>query len=134
MKILSCILIALACGCSSVQKPDAATYGAVVQEATFLTTTELLKSHPEYKPAMALALQSLQQLDSKDTITIDDVWKIVNQLPIKEVKSEQAILAFSGARIVLVLLTNGQQPAIKTNEDFHLIVKGMIAGLNQTLA
>lgn len=106
---------------------------ASVKLAAFVGTAEALRQQPEWRPAFLTASDALLLLSQKDAIGLSDIYGILAQLPIKELKSDRAILYINAASIVLEEYDTGTidisrvdklRPVIKAiNEGLELGLK-----------
>ncbi len=91
-------------GCKTVggtQVADIERIANVTKEATTIGTQEVLKRRPEWAVDFRLAHEQLAALEKADTISVADILKIIDWLPIKELKSDNARLAVTGARLLI---------------------------------
>lgn len=133
-KLISTIVLAsLFMGCSTFTTSDITRIATVSQQAASIGTREVLISHPDWKPSFALAATQLQALSISPTIGIEDVLKIVQQLPVKELKSQEARLSFEGATLLISAINVPQVPADRLAQLQPIakaIADGILQGMN----
>ncbi len=91
-------------GCKTVngtQVADIDRIARVTKEAATIGTQEVLKRRPEWMVDFRLAHDQLAALEKADSISVADILKIIDWLPIKELKSDNARLAVTGARLLI---------------------------------
>lgn len=131
--LLSGALILLS-ACTTQQTKDyLATIQPAIQEAAHLTVTIVLTKQPDSRPKVELALKDLKYLSSQDKISVDQIWFIINQLDIKALQSNDAILYYSAGKLALTFLVNQKYTEIQTNEELHKTVTSLIIGITQAL-
>lgn len=108
-KIKSMILVigllaaTLLSGCSGLKQPT--TQQRIVfaaKTAAYVGTAEYLTQKPKDKPAFISASMQLHALATQTNIDLVNILAIVNQLPIKELKSEQARIVVTAGTLLLI--------------------------------
>lgn len=94
------IIITTFTGCATNQA-DGQRVQTAAKLAAYVGTAEYLRGHPETRPAFVLAAQQLAVLESQEHIDLATLMAVVNQLPVKELKSERATLIVTAATILL---------------------------------
>jgi hypothetical protein len=98
--VLGLTLICLA-GCTTTGKPDVERIARVSREAATIGTVAALTAHPEWGPGFDLAVDELTRLEVSPTLSVDDILAVAQRLPVKELKSQNAVLSFQGARLLI---------------------------------
>lgn len=120
-------------GCASLTTTDVTRIATVSQQAASIGTREVLITHPEWKSNFALAATQLQALAVSPTIGIQDILKIVQQLPVKELKSQEARLSFEGATLLISAINVPELPADRLAQLQPIakaIADGILQGMN----
>jgi outer membrane PBP1 activator LpoA protein len=132
--VMISLLTASLTGCALLNNPTSAQrVQSAAKVASYVGTSEYLRTHPETRPAFEMARDSLWQLENSDTIDMALVLAIVNQLPIKELKSERATILITAATI-LISDYAGTIPAEEVNKLQPLVKairEGIELGLGQ---
>ena len=131
------IAASLCAGCVSTPEgktiPDVPRIAAITREAAMIGTQEALFRKPELKDRFVLVANSLLLLEGQDDITVEKLLFIVNQLPVNELKSRDATLAISTARLV-VAAAGWSEVTIVRAEQLRPVVtalrEGLLAGIN----
>ncbi len=127
----------LAPGCSTVDgqsKLDPAKVGLIVEDASFIGTRVALLKNPEWRPEFEKAVTALEILEADPNITLSKVVTIAQTLHVKELKSDTALLAITGAELVLVHLDRGTIDLSKTEVLLPAVIgfrRGIQRGLGQ---
>lgn len=110
-KLLSLIVLTtVLCGCTTTRQevPGAPPKGKTVQDfvpaiktAAMFGTIYSLREHPEWRGHFVNAAGQLAVLETAEKIDFSTIMAIVSQLPIKELKSDDAQLAILGATMLL---------------------------------
>lgn len=98
--ILSTLLLAAACGCATPPHGDR-DIAPIVKTAAYVGTHYALVKHPEWKQDFELAANELRGLENSETIDFVTILAIINRLPIKELKSDNAAIVVTSATILL---------------------------------
>lgn len=69
--------------------------------ASYVATTEYLRANPTKADRFAQVAQSLWVLETSETLDAATLLAVVNQLPIKELKSDRAQMIVTAATLVL---------------------------------
>lgn len=136
MQFLASLLILavllFAPGCAALKNPTTQQRVATAcKVAAYVGGTEYLRTHPESRPAFVIARDELKVLENADTIDFTVLLAIVNQLPVKELKSERATLIISAATILLSDYA-GSLPADQTGQ-LKTVAKSLREGLDLAL-
>lgn len=101
--ILSIACIAtLLVGCSTPSGVnEAKRLETSAKVAAYVGSAEYLKIHPDKKDAFVSASRSLLAVEQSETVDVATLLAIVNKLPLKELKSEHAVIAITAATIML---------------------------------
>ena len=122
-------------GCTTTPEgktvPDIARIAMITQEAATIGTQEALARKPEWKVQFAVVVVELTKLEAEADITVESLLRIISQLPVDQLSSQNARLAFSSARL-LVAATGWSTVAIVRSEQLRPVVtalrNGMVAG------
>jgi len=132
-KLLCALSILSLVGCSTLSSTDVTRIATVSQQAAAIGTREVLASHPDWKPNFALAATQLQALSVSPSIGVQDILKIVQQLPVKELKSQEARLSFEGATLLISAIDVPTVPADRLAQLQPIakaISDGILSGMN----
>lgn len=90
-------------GCAWLrQNPDkVARISSGAKVAAYVATFEYTQQNPESRLAFEAASQSLLQIEQAEVVDVALVLAIVNQLPVKELKSERAQVIITAASIIV---------------------------------
>jgi len=92
--------IALLTGCATTGNQPQLITPSRVKAVTYLGTAVALQAHPEYKPGFQIAVHELKIIESQDKIDFAVVLKIINDLPIKEIRSGNAAIYITAATLL----------------------------------
>ncbi len=110
-------------GCFSISKQDKqeSAYALINAAAHSGTAIYLLEKDEEKRGQAARTFEAvargLEVLETKENLTIQDIAKIVYTLPIKELRSKEAVIAISAAQLALRDLQVGADTSL---EKFQL--------------
>ena len=129
-------LLLLAGGCATTAaKPDVDRIAPVVKTAAFVGTFYFLQEKPAAEPAFRIALNELRLLEAAESIDFNNILWIVNRLPVKELKSDEAVLIVTSATILLAELGGPSVPIERLRELRPIVValrQGIDLALQQT--
>ncbi len=129
--LIATILIFTA-GCAVLKNPTTQQRVATAAKvAAYVGGTEYLRMHPETRPAFVIARDELKVLETSDTIDFAVLLAIVNQLPVKELKSPRATLIIGAATILLTDYA-GSLPADQSDQ-LKTVAKALREGLDLAL-
>lgn len=134
MKRIIPSLLLLACiGCQSLGPTDVNRVAGSVKIAAFTGTSYALIEHPEWRQAFTDAEKELRFIEAQPTIDFATIMAVVTRLPIKELKSEKAVLSITAG--TLLLYQYGDSLLIDEIENLRPIVvalrEGIALGLGQ---
>lgn len=132
-KLLTTVFSIAFVGCASLTMSDVNRIAAGAKEAATSGTREVLLSHPEWKPQFQLAADQLHTLATSPDITVQSILAIAKQLPVKELKSQDARIAFEAATFTISIINVPPVPAEaagKLQPIAQAIADGINAGLN----
>jgi hypothetical protein len=133
-KTLTAILLsaAMLAGCVTSPEgktiPDVPRIAAIVREAATIGTAEALLRRPELKEKFILVVAQLAVLEAQPDITVESLLAIVSQLPVNELKSDNARLAISSARILVASTGWATQPIVR-GEQMRPVVNALKEGM-----
>lgn len=131
--LLLAITIAIPTGCatfgsgSTLQRVQTAS-----KLAAYVGASEYLRSHPETRQAFELARTKLIQIESSEHVDFALLLSIVNQLPIKDLKSPRAQMLITSATIILSDFA-GNLP-VEQLDDLKPVARSIREGLDLALA
>ena len=102
-KIISSLMVFALCGCSGLNQPT--TQQRVVTAAklaAYVGTSEYLAKRPGAKDDFLSASGQLHALATQTNIDLINILAIVNELPIKELKSEQAKIIITAGELLII--------------------------------
>jgi len=111
---------------------DTVRVATISRQAATVGTSEVLASHPEWRPQFQLAADHLRLLATSPSISLDSLIAIAQQLPVKELKSQTARLSFEGATLLISAIDVPQVPADRLAELQPIalaIADGIVAGM-----
>lgn len=89
-------------GCATPTNPDTvAKIASAAKIAAYVGTKEYLGQHPEKKSDFLIARDALLVIETSEHVDLAALLKIVNQLPVKELKSPDAVLIITASTILL---------------------------------
>lgn len=114
--------------------PDTQKIAGIVKVAAYVGTSEGLKAHPEWRTGFETAAVALGTLETAETLDMADILAVVDKLPLKQLKSDKAVLLITSGTILLQELggsiipldTSQLQPIAKALRE------GVQLGLGQT--
>lgn len=115
--------------------PDVPRIAAITREAAMIGTQEALFRKPELKDKFVLVANSLALLEGQEDITVEKLLFIVNQLPVNELKSRDATLAISTARLVVAAAGWSEVTIVRAEQLRPVVIalrEGLLAGINAT--
>ncbi len=103
MKTLYAIVLTLLFGCATAtnNKHPALKLLPQIKAAAFAGTHEALIQEPAWRGRFESAIPALTILESAEKVSFDELLAVVLTLPVRELKSEQAILIITTAGIML---------------------------------
>lgn len=111
--------------------PDVPRIAAVTREAATIGTQQALLAHPEWATQFRKVYGQLSVLSSSPDITVEKLLVIVNQLPVKQLQSQNATLAISGARLLITATGWSSVTVVRAQQMkpvVDAIMEGMVAG------
>lgn len=105
----------------------------LVETAAFEGTAVALTEHPEWRDGFNAALKELKFLEASEHIDFTTVLAIIQRLPVKELKSQEARLAISGGTLLLSQV-RGSTTALDKLENLRPIVTALRAGVELGLS
>lgn len=128
------VAVLLLAGCATTSQPNQlAWFRLVGQLAAYDGATIRLRNHPEDRAAFAKAQAALQQFNAAeqwDPTML--VLLLKNNLPVNELKSDNAALIFTSALLIFQQATGPIE--IRTPELVKAFAGGIDAGLTMALA
>jgi hypothetical protein len=125
MTILLVACLALI-GCTTVN-PDNNPFVAGAKAAAYMGTATELRINPESRPHFERALADLKLLFDGPTLDLIDVLAVAQGLPVKELRSETAVIIITGGIIYLEAV--GKQPQAIRTEGIRPFTQALIEGL-----
>lgn len=131
--LIATVVLFATVGCSTLSSSDVTRISTVSQQAASIGTREVLLSHPDWKPKFQLAADQLNALAIAPSISVASILQIVQQLPVKELKSQEARLSFEGATLLISAINVPEVPADKLAQLQPIakaIADGILQGMN----
>jgi len=125
-------MLAAFTGCHTLTPADSARIASISKQAATIGTTEILKSHPEWRPQFQEAADELHALAISPTIGVSGLLAIAQRLPVKELKSDTARLSFEGATLLISAIDVPELSAERVAQlqpIAQAIADGIIAGM-----
>lgn len=125
--------VVLLTSCATTSQPDIVRIAAAVEEAARFGTQEALRDRPDWRPTFLLVRDQLTAIAARDKLTVSDLLDAVSLLPITELSSDGARIAFAAARLTIALANWSDVEVIATEQVrpvVEALAKGMTAGLN----
>lgn len=98
----ACLALALTfAGCATTSPDQIARIASGSKTAAYIGTAEYLLVKPESRPAFLTARDELVVLENAAVLDVATLLAIVNRLPVKELKSPQAVIIITGASLIL---------------------------------
>lgn len=128
-------LATLFSGCTTTPEgktvPDIARIALITREAATIGTQEAIFREPQWKEKFILVAAQLAVLEAQPDITVESLLGIISQLPVNELRSHDATLAISSARL-LIAAAGWSSVTIVRAEQLRPVVtalrEGLIAG------
>lgn len=120
-------------GCTTTGEPDIARIAAVSQEATRIGTREAVFDHPEWRSDFVTAQQQLAILAQQQGMTVNDLLRVISQLPVSELSGRTGRVVLDSARLVIVA-ANWSGVEIVRTEQLRPVAQALSDGIGQGLA
>lgn len=111
-------------GCIAPQ--NARSVASTVKVAAYVGSYEALRQHPEWTPGFRAAHDELVRLESLERIDFVTVLSIIHRLPIKELKSDRAVLYITAATLLLEGYTGSVD---LSKEEARMVVRALREGM-----
>lgn len=111
--------------------PDIPRIAAITREAATIGTKEALIRQPQWTGKFVMVVAQLEVLEKQTNITVESMLGIISQLPVNELRSDNARLAISTARLVVAAAGWSQVEIVKSEQLRPVVIalkEGMIAG------
>lgn len=110
----------------------------IVRTAAEEGTRYPLLEHPEWREQYLQALAELKVIEGSDSIDFSLVTKIVEQLPLPQLKSTTALIAIDGGKLALSLVdaylqANGDSLSLEQTNDARAVVTALRQGVEAGL-
>jgi hypothetical protein len=129
------LMAVLFAGCTTTPEgktvPDTARIALITREAATIGTQEALFRRPELKEKFVLVVAQLAVLESQPDITVESLLGIISQLPVTELQSHDAKLAFSSARLVVAAAGWSTVSIVRAEQLRPVVIalrEGLVAG------
>lgn len=123
---IALLALTLAVGCQTT--PDGSQrIATTVKTAAYVGTSLYLSDHPEARVEFERANYELEQIERMEVIDFATILAIVNRLPVKELKSDDARIIITGATIILADFAG--QLRLDQMEQLRPIVKALREGI-----
>lgn len=114
-----------------VKTVDIPRVAAVTKEVTTIGISLALANNADLLPKLQIAVQELDTLAASDTITPELIIAILDQIPIKQFRSPEGVIAFNSAKVVLVAAGWSNVDLVRIEQLRPIVVAlrdGLIAG------
>ena len=128
-------MIGLSTGCAVLNNPTQLQRACTAAKvAAYVGCYEHLQQQPEAKPAWTAARDALWQLEASENIDLVTLVAVLNNLPVKELKSPRAQMVITAATILLTdyLGTIPAEEIAKLRPLVRAIKDGIDLGLGPT--
>ena len=141
--VIGCVALIAFTGCVSttkldpfgepvtVKEIDIPKVAAITKEVTTIGVQLAVANNPELLPKLVIAVQELNTLATADAITPDLIIAILNQIPVKQFRSPEGVIAFNSARVILVAAGWSNVNLVRIEQLRPIVVAlrdGMMAG------
>lgn len=126
--LLTCVFAVTVLAVACMTTSQLARVTRVTREAAEAGTFESLAQKPEWRPRFVQAQADLETLSHSPTIVVEDLFKVIDRLPVKELKSDNARLAIIGAKLVISGIGVPEMPAEQAGQ-LQSIAAGAAAGI-----
>lgn len=103
------------------------------KQAAIDGTTDVLRVHPEWRPQFQQAEDDLNAIANNPSPSIDDILAIAQRLPVKELRSETAVLSFQAGQFALSLF-DVPQASPTAAADIQSVARAMADGVAQGIS
>lgn len=127
--------LGLLTGCAVFNNPTQLQRACTAAKvAAYVGCYEHLQQHPEARPAWTVARDALFQLEAAETVDLVTLVAVLNNLPVKELKSPRAQMVITAATILLTdyLGTIPAEEVVKVKPLVSAIKSGIDLGLGPT--
>ena len=141
--VIGCVALVAFTGCTTTTKldpfgepvvvktVDIPKVAAITREVTTIGIGLALANNPDLMPKLQVAVAELNALAVADTITPDLIIAILNQIPVKQFRSPEGVIAFNSARVILVAAGWSNVDLVRIEQLRPIVVAlrdGMVAG------
>lgn len=128
--IIFMLCAALLSGCASLSsRPE--SLAASLKLAAFVGTSEALREHPEWAAGFRRAAEDLKIIEQADAIDFATITAIALRLPVKELKSERAVLYITAAGLMLESVSD--QVDLGNTGQARLVAGALRSGIERAL-
>lgn len=103
-----------------------------IKTAAYTGTALALSEKPEWRPHFQKAYDDLGILENATTIGLPEVLAILNRLPVKELKSDKAVIIIT-ATVLMVSEAGAPEVDVITTEKLRPTIKKMREGMKLAL-
>ena len=115
-------------GCKTTNQTTQQRVITAAKLAAYVGTAEYVLQHPDSKPKFVLAANQLTVIAAQDHVDLVALLAIVNQLPVKELKSDQARIIITVSTLLLSDYA-GSLPVDKL-DNLKPVAKAIADGIN----
>lgn len=124
--------IILSTGCKTApdgtKQPDIARIALITREAAAIGTAEAVARNPEWRDQFQSVVVELRKLETANDITPDVLLFTIRGLPVNELRSRDATLAITSARL-LVVAAGWSDVTIVRSEQMRPVVAALRDGI-----
>jgi hypothetical protein len=103
--------------------------GPAIKTAVGIGTSIALMEHPEWRPAFEMAVADLRVIEQQEKIDFGTVLLVVQNLPVKELRSDTARIVFTSAAILLSEYDSPEIDVTKVRSVVTALREGIEFGL-----
>lgn len=120
----ACLMAFIGVGCTNIKG---------VRTAAYVGTSWALQEKPEWRPHFEKAHADLLILEQAEVIGLPELLEIIQRLPVKELKSDEARIIIVGT--VLLIEELGANPEVNqvTADNIRKVVKDLRSGMKRAL-
>lgn len=125
------LILGLYAGCMSTPN-GGRDYGPAIKTTVGIGTSIAVREHPEWRPKFEMAAAELYLIEQLEKIDFLVVLSIVEKLPVKELRSDEARIVFSATTIWLSVYGGPEVDVTKAKVIVTALREGIEIGLGPT--
>lgn len=130
---LTSLILLLAAGCATTPDGDR-DYGPAITSIVATGTSIAVQEHPEWRPQFEMAVAGLTLIEQQEKIDFREVLLIVQNLPVKELRSDTGRIIFSVAGIWLSAYDTPEVDVTRIRPIVSALREGFELGLGSVTA